>query len=249
MFLHKSVKAIFIGSLALSLWAVWQSESLPEPKAIREELRSEPVQRVSDSPAFSTRVGGVKYSIQPRFTYDLYGVVVSRHDAAAWWDYAHKEWNDNLNVVDLCVVWGENVLQDAYRKINYSHDQWTCWYQTHSSDVIAAFDSTAFSNNHLITDNPQLANALRTAKVGDQVHVRGYLADYTIVDGKTAGFKRVSSTVRSDTGNGACEVIYVKSFEVIQAGGGNWRRIKWIAAGVFVFSILLWFHLPVRVYR
>lgn len=249
MVLQKLVQALFFGSLALLLWASWQSEVLPEPKAIREELRSEPVQRVGEAPAFSTRVSGVEYRVQPRFTYDLYGVVVSRHDAAAWWDYVHKEWNDNLNVVDLCVVWGENVQQDAYRKINYSHDQWTCWYETRSSEAMAAFDTSAISNNHLITDNPRLTDALRLAKVGDQVHVQGYLADYTITNGKTAGFKRVSSTVRSDTGNGACEVVYVKSFEILKAGGGVWRKIKWIAAGFLGLSILVWFLLPVRVYR
>lgn len=249
MFLQKLVQALFFGSLLLLPWAWWQSEALPEAAAIREELRSEPVQRFGEAPAFTTRVSGVEYRVQPRFTYDLYGVVVSLHDAAAWWAYAHKEWNDNLNVADLCVVWGENVQQDDYRKINYSHDQWTCWYQSSSSEVIEAFDSSALSNNHLITDNQRLIDAIRSVKIGDQVHIQGYLADYTIVSGKTAGFKRVSSTVRNDTGNGACEVVYVKSFEILKAGGGVWRKMKWVAVGILVLSILVWFLLPAHVYR
>lgn len=249
MLLEKFVRALFFGSLALLAAALWFSEALPKVEAIDEALLSEPEQRAVMSPAFTTEVGGVEYSVQPRFAYDLYGVVVSRHDSAAWWDYIHKEWNDNLNVVDLCVVWGENVRQDAYRAMSYTHDQWTCWYSTGSSEVFAAFDSSAISNNHMITDNPGVAAALRSARVGDQVHVQGYLADYTIYKHGASPFQRVSSTVRNDTGNGACEVVYVEEFSILKAGGGAWRAMRWIAGGLLALSILAWFLLPARVYR
>lgn len=249
MFLEKVVRALFFGSLVLLLTSLWLSEALPEPKAVREELLSEPEQRVHHAPAFTTHVGGVEYSVQPRFTYDLYGLVVSRHDSAAWWDYIHKEWNDNLNVVDLCVVWGDNIQQDAYRAMSYSHDQWTCWYQTSSSEAMAAFDTSAISNNHLITDNPAIVAALRSARVGDQVHVQGYLADYTTFKRGSSALQRVSSTVRQDSGAGACEVVYVETFEILKAGGGAWRTLRWVAAGLLFFSILAWFLLPARVYR
>ena len=26
-----------------------------------------------------------------------------------------KDWNDHLNVADLCVIWGPNLRNDAYR--------------------------------------------------------------------------------------------------------------------------------------
>jgi len=249
MILEKFVRVLFVGSLVLLLTALWLSEALPDPKDVREELLADPVQRVRNAPAFTTRVGGVEYSVQPRFTYDLYGLVVSRHDAAAWWDYIHKEWNDNLNVVDLCVVWGENIPQGAYRSMSYSHDQWTCWYSTGSSEAMAAFDASALSNNHMITDDPRIVTALRSARVGDQIHVEGYLADYAIYKRGASPFQRVSSTVRNDTGNGACEVVYVEAFQILKAGGGAWRRLRWVAGGLLLVSILAWFLLPPRVYR
>lgn len=249
MFLEKLVRAVLFGSLALLAAALWFSDALPKASAVREEMLSEPEQHTVNAAAFTTRVGGVDYSIQPRFSYDLYGVVVSRHDSAAWWDYIHKEWNDNLNVVDLCVVWGPNVEGDAYREMSYTHDQWTCWYSTSSSEVFADFDTSAIANNHLITDDPGVAKALRTVRVGDQIHVRGHLADYTIYKRGESPFRRVSSSVRNDTGNGACEVVYVDEFSILQAGGGAWRAMRWIAGILLGLSVLVWFLLPARVYR
>ncbi len=245
--MQKFIRALFFVSLALFLAALWFGEALPEPRAVREELLAEPVQRPREVAPFDTRVGGVDYRVKPRFTYDLHGVVVSRHDAAAWWDYIHKEWNDNLNVVDLCVVWGDNLKRDAYRSVSYSHDQWTCWFSTNSAEVMAGFDTTEISNNHMITDDPKMAAALRSARVGDQVHFRGYLADYGVLKNGTTASQRVSSTVREDTGNGACEVVYVESFEILKEGGGYWRKLKWLFAGLLGFSVIAWFMLPARV--
>jgi hypothetical protein len=218
---------------------------LPGPADVREELLADPVQRPRNMAEFVARAGGVEYRVAPRYTYDLYGLVVSRHDASSWWDYVHREWNDNLNVVDLCVVWGENIRRDAYRAVSYSHDQWTCWYRTRSAEAFAAFDTRAISNSHLITDDAAIAEALRAARVGDQIRVRGYLADYSGPSGPS-GLQRVSSTVRDDTGNGACEVVYVEDFAILQAGGGPWRALKWLAIGMLVLSVVTWFVLPVR---
>lgn len=249
MVMERLVRMLFFGSLALFLAALWLSEALPEPRAVRQELLSDPVQRLREAPAFKTEVGGVRYSVQPRFAYELYGLLVSRHDTSVWWDYIHKEWNDNLNVVDLCVVWGDNIRHDAYRPISFSNDQWTCWYETRSSEAMQAFSTQAISNNHMITDNPRIAEMLRSARVGDQIHVRGYLADYTVMKEGYSALQRVTSTVRNDAGNGACEVVYVEDFEILKAGGGLWRKLKWIAAGLLGVSIIAWFLLPARLYR
>lgn len=240
-----AVRLFFFGGFVLLAVAWWFEDALPPPERVREELLAEPRQRPRALPAFTAHAGGVAYRIQPRYTYELHGLVVSRHDADVWWDTAHEEWNDHLNVVDLCVVWGENIRRDAYRGIRYTHDQWTCWYSTRSAEAYARFDTTAISNSHLITDDPALAKALRTARVGDQIRIEGYLADYSV----PSGFTRVSSSVRDDTGNGACEVVYVEAFEILQSGGGPWRMLKWVALGMLGLSVLMWFRQPVRARR
>ena len=98
----------------------------------------------------------------------------------------------------------------------------------------------------MVTDDPQVARALRAVRVGDQVHVRGYLVDYiTFRNGAPAG-TRVSSEVRTDTGPGACEVLYVESLDVLGSSGRAWRLAWKIALGVLAASLLAWLVLPVK---
>lgn len=238
------VKILLAGSLALLIVAVWRKDVLPEHETLRYEMLREPEQTSVQQAPFESSVNGVTYNIQPLYTYDLYGLVVSTHDSNAWWDYIHRDWNDHLNVVDLCVVWGENARRGAYEQMDFSNGQFVCYFNTRSREVYNAFDQTAFSNNHLLTDNAEIASELRQVRAGDQVHFRGYLAEYSHNYGRA--FKRGTSISRADTGNGACETVYVEAFEVLRRGGGAWPALAWMAGLLLATSVVAWFSLPVR---
>ena len=244
---HQLGKWLILAGLLMLLGALWQKNALPEPQSLAAHLLDEPVKRAVSRAALPVSVGGIDYSVQPLYDYELYGMVVSTHDADTWWDYLHKEWNDKLNVIDLCVVWGENARTGAYRDISFSSGQFTCNYQTSSSEAWAAFDTNAISNNHLLSDDPALARAMRKVRVGDQIHLRGYLAEYSHNQG--FAFKRGTSTVRTDSGNGACETVYVEDFEVLRRGGGRWHTVQWIGIALMVLGVLAWFLLPMRMDR
>jgi hypothetical protein len=233
-----------IGSLLLGVISFFKKDSLPAPAALRAELDQEPQQIAVQRPLLRAEVKGVQYSIQPKYSYDLYGLVVSLHDSDSWWDYAHREWGDHVNVVDFCVVWGENIRREAYKPLSYWNDQWTCWVQADSEATWMAFDPTALSNNHLVTDNPYVARELRKVRIGDQVHFRGYLVDYSVVRNGAEAGTRVSSTVRTDTGNGACEVVYVEDFEVLASPNRLWRFAFKLSLGVLLASLIAWAFLP-----
>lgn len=236
-------KLLAAASLALLLASCWKAESLPTPTGLRADLLDEPGQVPVRQQPFQTRVGEVEYTVQPLYRYELTGLVVSRHDSHAWWDYAHKEWKDELNAVDLCVVWGDNVASGAYLPLSYSSDQWTCHVETGSSAAWQAFDPNALSNNHLLTDQAALAKRLRGVRIGDQIRLRGYLAEYSHQVGQ--GFRRCTSTTRNDTGNGACETIFVEEFNLLEPGGKPWRALRWPAAIALVVFVLLWLRQPV----
>lgn len=174
------------------------------PNRLVRQPRQSPVQK---SP-FHVSAGKIDYLVQPLFKYELHGMVVSRHDSDTWWDYIHKEWDDWLNIADLCVVWGNNVRSGAYRDIEFSSGQFVCNFQTSSNEAFAAFDQSAISNNHLLSADPSLARRMRNVRIGDQVRFSGYLAEYSHNQGFP--FKRGTSTVRTDSGNGACETVYVE---------------------------------------
>lgn len=239
------VKALFFGSLALMAGAFWYKDALPPPELLLEQVYDEPRQTAVRAKPAEVVVNGVQYNIQPRFRYELSGLVVEVHDSETWWDYAHKEWNDFLNVVDLCVVWGESARNGSYRSVSFSHSQWECNFTWRTPGL--AFDMSEASNNHLITNDPELARRLRQVRIGDQVRFRGYLADYTTYKGGAPTGMRTTSTVRNDTGNGACEVVYIEDFEVIRPAARTWRTLGKVGIFLFIVSVIAWFRLPLRV--
>ncbi|MFZ6871738.1 hypothetical protein ACO0LF_06650 [Undibacterium sp. Di27W] len=242
--IRTSLKWLMICSLCLLLVALWRRDVLPPTTEVSTVLLAEPLQTQITQPAFATTTGGVTYKVQPLYDYDLVGLVVSKHAADTWWDYMHRESNDHLNVMDICVVWGNNVRNGVYQDLSFSSGQFTCNIRAHSAEVYAAFDQTAISNNHLLTDQPALAKIIKNVEIGDQIHFRGRLSEYSHNHG--FAFKRGTSIVRTDTGNGACETVFIDSFEILKNGGQPWRKLVWLAAFMLVASILGWFMQPVR---
>ncbi|MET3136202.1 hypothetical protein AAKU61_000540 [Undibacterium sp. GrIS 1.2] len=242
--IRKFIQWLLILSLLILLTSLWRMHSLPNPSELSISLLDEPKQEAIQEAKFETISNGVTYTVQPLYHYDLVGLVVSKHDADTWWDYIHREWNDSLNIVDLCVVWGNNVKTNIYNEINFSSGQFTCNFSTSSDTAFAAFDQTAISNNHLLSDNPKLTKIMRSVQVGDQIHFRGSLAEYSHHHG--FAFKRGTSITRTDTGNGACETVFVDSFEIIKSGGKPWRQLVWLSGMMLLFGIIAWFVQPIR---
>lgn len=240
----QTLKWLLTTNLLLLVVALWRSDALPPPAELSPVLLEEPLQEPVRKPAFSTTSHGVTYTVQPLFAYELVGLVVSKHDAKTWWDHLHREWNDNLNIVDLCVVWGNNARNGSYADIHFSSGQFTCNFSTRSDAAYAAFDQTSISNNHLLTDQPDIAKKLRTVRVGDQIRFRGHLAEYTHQHGMD--FRRGTSTVRTDTGNGACETVFIDSIEIIKPGGKRWRMLVWVSSLLLALGVFAWFARPVR---
>jgi len=237
-------RLLFASGLGLLGASLWYRDAPPAQEALRPEVFDAPVQVAVRKPAFDTTVDGVTYKVQPLYTYDLHGVVVSLHSSDSFIDYIHRAWNDSLNVVDLCVIWGDNVKADL-SEFSFSSGQFQCFWETKSEAAWKAFDQYQISNNHLLSNDPAVTKRLRSVRIGDQVRFRGYLAEYSHNHG--FDFKRGTSIVRTDTGNGACETVFVEDFENLQPGGGPWRRLFWVALGLLALGVVAWLVLPAEV--
>lgn len=234
--------AILSGVL-MALLGTWQRDRLPEPTALDAALTVDPVQTPVALSPFGTDVGGVHYTVRPLFAYELWGLVVSQHDSRAWWDIIHNEWQDYLNAVDLCVIYGENARSGAYRGLRYSSGQFECFARTDSSAAWQAFDPRALSNNHLLTDDAGIAKTLRSVRVGDQVRFKGWLVEYSHpMNGQT--WFRGTSITRDDTGDGACETVFVREVEVIRHGGGVWPWVMRAGLVILALGLIAWLVLP-----
>jgi hypothetical protein len=235
---------VLAGLLAIAA-SLWMRHTLPEPHQTLPALQAEPLQVAESRQPFTANAGGVTYTVRPLYQYRIQGLVVSRHDAGVWWDVLHrKDWNDHLNVVDLCLIWGANLRNDAYRAIRFWSEVYTCNAGTDSAQTWARFDENALSNNHLLASDPRLVRVLRSVRPGDQVALRGYLAEYAHDHGRP--FRRGTSTVRTDRGNGACETIWVTQAEVLRTANRGWRALLPAGVGAIVLGVLLWWFAPLQ---
>ncbi|MFC1727259.1 hypothetical protein ACFL0Y_01925 [Patescibacteria group bacterium] len=232
--MKKITRLLFVLCLLISTFSYFRQEKLPPKEEVLNDLNQEPQQIRVEIPAFTTTVGEIDYTITPRFEYELYGLVVSYHHSARWWDYYHDKWQDFINLKDICVVWGENSQNEVYQEMKFSSGSWTCHYQWPSRAVGSQFNKEQLSNNHLLADDPQISQEILKSRRGDQVYFKGYLANYS----HSTGFNRSSSTTRKDNG---CEVIYVTDFKILKRGNQTWRLIhlssKYLLAALLVVGL------------
>lgn len=236
------VRAALLASAAALAVCFWQSDSLPDPAQLQPSLFAPPLQTATSAAPFFKTAGDITYKVIPLFEYDLYGLVVSEHDSHAFTDWTHNATHDNLNVIDLCVVWAEDARSGVYRRMHFSSGNFTCNFQADDLATFAQFDIYQISNNHLLTEVPYLARRLRGVHVGDEVHFHGYLAEYEHDHGYH--FHRGTSIRRFDTGNGACETVYVTDAEILHSHGRPWRIGIWLAALCLLASVIAWLRLP-----
>lgn len=218
----------------MSVVSFVQKDTLPPPSEILPVLYKEPLQTLTSAASFSITKNGQTYTIKPLFNYELYGLVVSCHRSSSWEDYYHEQWKDWINVKDLCVIWGDNFKSGSYRKMTFQNGSWTCYYNLKPGEPLSEwtkFAAQCLSNNHLVVADERVSRSIMKVEKGDQVYFKGYLVNY----GRGGNpDQRRSSTVRSDTGNGACEVVYVEDFKILKKANVEW---KWL----FHFSIFLVF--------
>ncbi len=236
--------ASLVAGLALLVSGFVFDGHLPERADLLASVRTEPLQTPVAAPTFGAHAGKVDYRIAPVADYDITGLVVSRHDADTWWDWIHAASNDHLNVVDLCMIWGANAADGAYEKMSFSSGQFVCYVSGKDWDVWKPQYLRALSNNHLLTENPVIARQLRRVRVGDQVRLRGQLVSYSHDAG--FAFTRGTSTTREDTGNGACETIFVRDLEVLRTAPGWPGWLRWAGVVLLVFGLIRWYAAPHR---
>lgn len=236
---------VLIVSFALALVAFWQRDELPARLNIQADLAGEPRQTKTGRQPFSANVNGVEYRIDPEYDYELTGLVVSyrHHDHER--SRLHRRANDHLNMLDICVVWGENASSSALYEMKFSSGIFTCFFEADDWDVWHAFKPHELSNNHLLSDDEAIRRKVLDISVGDQVRMRGSLVRYSSEPGNERG----TSTTRFDSGNGACETVYVDEFQVIEPALSPWRMTSKIAPAVFLLSLATYFFLPYRPHR
>lgn len=233
-----------IASAALALVAFWQRNALPSASTLLPQLATEPKQHSTSKAPFVARYAGVAYDVEPQYEYELRGMVVSyrQHDGDS---RMHRASNDHLNVADLCVVWGKTAASPHLSDISFWNGIFTCNFSTSSQEAWESVDTAQISNNHLVTDDDVIRSEVRRVSIGDQIRIRGWLSSYGAEGGPG---KRGTSTTRTDTGDGACETIFVREFEISKPAQNLWRLALYAALTVLAVTVIAHFRAPYRPY-
>ena len=224
------------------LVSFWNRNELPRNIEFVADISNEPAQTATGERPFKVSFNDVEYLVEPEFEYDITGMIVSyrHHDNNS---RMHRLANDHLNMLDVCVVWGDNTASELH-KIDFWNGIFTCNVFTRDQAAWDSFDMNQLSNNHLLSGNDDIRDRVRDIQIGDQIRVSGFLASYS----SAQGGKRGTSTTRTDTGDGACETVYVKRFQIVQAATSYWRISMYASLSVLIAGLFVYFKRPYRPY-
>lgn len=198
-------------------WTAWHwgvqrpGGAVPGPTL---DIRQEPFQEALAVPLGTVvERGGRRFLVEMTHRYEIQGRVLSAESYSV-------AWTSDFYDVDLGLLWGDR-WEDLLERYRFHQDgRWLFWRtRDEVSDEERAYVTSHVANQHLIPreGSRRVDKAIRWADKGDLVRIRGYLVG--ILDDAGQEVAR-SSTVRSDSGNGACEIVWV---EEIQIGGKVYR--------------------------
>jgi hypothetical protein len=112
-----------------------------------------------------------------------------------------------LAPVDLAVGWGPLSDQAVLDRLDISQSMRFFWYEYRNPPPIAKEEIVSHATNlHIIPATREIASQCRSLRIGSLFHLSGELVEAT---GPNIGTWR-SSLSRTDSGNGACELVWVE---------------------------------------
>ncbi|TWI64822.1 hypothetical protein LZ24_03090 [Desulfobotulus alkaliphilus] len=141
------------------------------------------------------------YRLTPLAHFEMTGLVLSRKRY-------HTDRESDLAPVDLALGWGRMSDAAVLERIKITQSgRWYRW-RTDNFPIPRREIETSSANMHLIPADSHVRKGMLAARKGDVVRFSGYLVRADAPD----GWRWISSLTRTDTGDGACEVVYVKEF-------------------------------------
>ncbi len=124
-------------------------------------------------------------------------------------DYARGR-EAEFSPTDLALGWGRMGDDAVLERLNIRQSgRWYRYRWSGDPPIPAREIVRSSANMHMIPADAQVARALREVRTDDRVRIRGWLVEAGAED----GWRWRSSLTRDDTGDGACELVYVCAIE------------------------------------
>lgn len=191
---------VVLGAVLVVGWGCssWNSRAVSHPPGVL--AAEEPLQEnLPEGPSWSAKDHRFKALAHFHIRARVLGTERYRFDRAA-----------QLSPVDFAMGWGPMSDSAVLGKLDISQsDRWFHWHASTLPLPVEAIISHA-ANMHMIPATKPVEAALLRVREGQVATLDGYLVH---VDGKD-GWKWQSSMTRDDSGDGACEVIWVEKIMV-----------------------------------
>jgi hypothetical protein len=191
--------------VALAAAGVWQGyhrwQLRPVHPADGPIAPDDPLQSDADG-ASPTALG--RWRLTPRARYDITARILARED------YGFDRLSD-LIPEDLALGWGPMSDNKVIRAFDISQSvRFYSWMPKHELPIPRQAIIEHSANTHVIPVDTDVARQLKRVRIGQVVHLRGYLVDAVRDDGVYI----TTSMTRSDSGPGSCEVLLVEQVEI-----------------------------------
>ena len=167
-------------------------------------VENTPIQEDSSS-ASEFELNG--YDITPLKSFQIKARVLGREN------YSSGRESD-LSPVDLALGWGRMSDESVVSKISISQSGRFYHWHVDEFPIPRREIETHSANMHLIPSNEVVLDSIEEIKTGDVIEIDGYLVNVEADD----GWRWNSSLTRNDTGDGACELIWVTRLRILTAG-------------------------------
>lgn len=163
-----------------------------------------PVQSVA-SGKITKKIDDLTYVLTRVASYKISGRVVTVHR------YYSSDIFDKISHIDLGLSWGTLARDDNNKKVTWWTDNRFLYYECSDNNWESQMGglNSLFSNNHIIYSNEDVERQISSIKEGDFVTLTGYLVNITCNSNDGYVYEMKTSTSRNDTGDGACEILYV----------------------------------------
>lgn len=206
-------KLIVLIALVVVAWYLWSG---PISAPLAEDLA-----RVVDAPSgFDHAVSIDREPLQSNFSqrpvfqvddyqftlmadFQLEARVLGRRDY-------RRDAGARLSPIDLALGWGAMARPEIIEQFDIRQRGRFYFWRTQDYPIPRQEIISSSANMHIIPGSPEVFDALRQVRAGDTVRLRGYLVNVDRPD----GWRWRTSMIRTDTGDGACEIVLVTRAEV-----------------------------------
>lgn len=114
--------------------------------------------------------------------------------------------------IDLVLGWQRMSDQSVVDQIDVSqYGRWYRW-KANSLPIPQRDIERCSANMHMIPKDDRVREKLLAVRAGEVIGIEGYLVNISA----NSGWAWYTSTTREDTGDGACEIVWVERFEVVE---------------------------------